>query len=243
MKKASELSTLCGINVCLIIYPPQSEEGEPETWPKDQREVIRSIEKYNDKKKSQKKPRKPYDLHEFFKDRKTQIQSETSKVRERRLRMSYPTWDESFDNLGEEKLRMLIGSLDSKIEECNQRIEFTKMEKAKKSEIVPVTPTNSGTGLMQNMSQGNLFTHPMMPLVDSNPLQSQMLPFVYNYDLNFPVCYDNIGGVQSVMQPFYEFIYDPALESIAFEDLMYDEAVFQNGFKTEGYYDSVHASL
>ncbi|KAI9125364.1 hypothetical protein K1719_003980 [Acacia pycnantha] len=136
LKKASELSILCGIEACVIIFPPpDSENSKAETFPQDPTQVIHNIQMYNAKKNCPEKQRKNYDLREFFNDRKNQVEAETYRVREQKLKMLCPT-DDSFHNLGEGQLRMLISALDSKIQDCDLTIERLK---AKKSEM-PVVP-------------------------------------------------------------------------------------------------------
>ncbi|KAK4268106.1 hypothetical protein QN277_024808 [Acacia crassicarpa] len=49
MKKAHELSTLCGVDCCLIFYS-NSINDLPEIWPRDRIQVRRMIEKYKAKK-------------------------------------------------------------------------------------------------------------------------------------------------------------------------------------------------
>lgn len=40
IKKAQELSTLCGVDALLIIYNPNSDNNDqPETWPRDPTQV------------------------------------------------------------------------------------------------------------------------------------------------------------------------------------------------------------
>ncbi|KAF7819970.1 agamous-like MADS-box protein AGL82 [Senna tora] len=117
LKKASEISTLCGVKACVIVFPPDElGEAHAQSWPPDPKDVMGIIQKYENDKSSRNKPRtvKNYDLREFFNDRKKQVVSETSKVRRQRLDMSFPTWDCRFDNLGEDQLGMLVSALDSK---------------------------------------------------------------------------------------------------------------------------------
>lgn len=69
---------------------------------------------------------KNYDVLEFFKDRKNKVEAEASKLHKERLKMLYPTWDKSFDVLGEEDLRRFVSVLDAKIEDCRHRINMMK---------------------------------------------------------------------------------------------------------------------
>ncbi|XP_054800658.1 agamous-like MADS-box protein AGL28 [Prosopis cineraria] len=190
LKKASELSTLCGIEACVIIFPPpDSENPKVETFPQDPAQVIRNIQEYNAKRKCPEKLRKNYDLCEFFNDRKNQVEAETSRIREQRFKMLYPTWDDSFNNLGEGQLRMFITALDSKLQECNQTIGLLKSKKSDMTVVpigsnslndhcleMPVTIISADhlsdethLGFMQNMSdESNAVSAPTKPLVADN---------------------------------------------------------------------------
>ncbi|XP_057426755.1 floral homeotic protein AGAMOUS-like [Lotus japonicus] len=179
MKKVKELSILCDVNACLIMYA----EGldEPQTWPKKDTEVQCIIQKYcntaNDRRP------KIYDVHEYYKDKVKKIEAEISKVHKEELKILYPTWDDSFNNLGEEQLRSFISKLDAKLDACNQKINILKGDhdhrgKEKAREIVTVSrtgyetqvtpppylasnPMNQLNGLMmQNMSQAQVFQPP-----------------------------------------------------------------------------------
>ncbi|KAK6920084.1 Transcription factor, MADS-box [Dillenia turbinata] len=44
-KKASELSTLCGIEVCIIVYDDQKPNTAAETWPKNHNDVLRMVKR------------------------------------------------------------------------------------------------------------------------------------------------------------------------------------------------------
>lgn len=96
LKKASEFSTLCEVDTCVIIFPPWESSPEPaQTWPSDPKQVTDIIGRYYNTRC--KKPRKNYDLREFFNDKKNQAEAETSRLREKQLKnketTENPTWD------------------------------------------------------------------------------------------------------------------------------------------------------
>ncbi|KAK7283484.1 hypothetical protein RIF29_13033 [Crotalaria pallida] len=180
MKKAYELSTLCGIDVCLIIYAPQFEGQVPEleTWPKDTNEIHRIIEKYNNTT-IDRRP-KIYDVQEYYKDRIKKVEAEIAKVHKEKFKIMYPTWDDSFNSLGEEQLRMFVTMLDSRLDSCNQRINVLKedpkgkaiVEEPHKGEIVTpyLASSNSSSyyNFLHNKYQGQIFPTPMNPINDHN---------------------------------------------------------------------------
>ena len=181
MKKVYEFSTLCGVDVCVIIYGPNFDgqgPAEPETWPQDIEEVHRIIQKYQNTT-SDRRP-KVYDVQEYYKDRIKKVEGEISKVHKEKLKIMYPTWDDSFNDLREEQLRMFVSLLDAKIDACNQRINTLKQDPkgkamAESDKVEVVTPylasnPSSHLNFMPNMSQAQLFPPPMKPISDNNQL-------------------------------------------------------------------------
>ncbi|XP_048332913.2 MADS-box transcription factor 18 [Ziziphus jujuba] len=128
-KKCSELSTLCGIDVCTIIYGPNNHTKDPsvelETWPKDHIEVIRIIQRYQ-AATIYKPPKKTSNLSDFYIERKKNIDSKIDKLR----KAKYPISDELITHYcassGDHQLGLLLGRLDSKIEAVKRMIEFRK---------------------------------------------------------------------------------------------------------------------
>ncbi|KAK6918257.1 Transcription factor, MADS-box [Dillenia turbinata] len=75
-KKASELSTLCGIDVCIIVYDDQNPKTTIETWPHSCNDVFRMVKRCKgrmseDREKKLKKEKILSDVHS------AQIQSQT----------------------------------------------------------------------------------------------------------------------------------------------------------------------
>lgn len=164
LKKAYEISTLCAVDVGIVIYAPKF-LNEPETWPQDQdsREVKRIIQKYQNTTSD--RYSKMYNVQEYFNDRMKKIESEISKVHKEEIKLMYPTWNESYNTLGEKQLRMFVGILDAKLDACNQRMNMLKQDSkgkgiAKSDKIETLTPymaSNLGSHL-NFMSQTQLFT-------------------------------------------------------------------------------------
>ncbi|KAK7328333.1 hypothetical protein VNO77_22437 [Canavalia gladiata] len=192
MKKVYEFSTLCGVDVCLIMYPSSVEgEGstEPETWPQDLGEVQRIISKYHNTT-NDRRP-KVYDVHEYYKDRMKKIESEIFKIRKEKLKIMYPICDNSFNYLGEQQLRIFVSLLDAKLESCNQRLNMLKGKQVSEFDKANTfSPQSSNLNLISNMSQGQNFPPLMNPIGDNNLLpiypfwgqssQSPMLHFGEN---------------------------------------------------------------
>ncbi|MCH99800.1 MADS-box transcription factor PHERES 2-like, partial [Trifolium medium] len=105
LKKVNEFAILCDVDVCVILYAPNFEGqgyAEPETWPKDKREVQKILQKYYNTTMDRRP--KIYDAQEYFKERMKKVEFDISKVRKEMLKIMYPTWDESFNSLREEQM-------------------------------------------------------------------------------------------------------------------------------------------
>ncbi|KEH44429.1 putative transcription factor MADS-type1 family [Medicago truncatula] len=184
MKKVNEFSILCDVDVCVVLYAPNFVGrgfAEPETWPKDKRAVERILQKYYNTT-SDRRP-KIYDVQEYFKERIRKLEFEITKVRKEKLKMMYPTWNESFNSLGAEQLILFASKLEAKLDACNQKKHMLKEDlkgktiaheshKVDKLISTPsLTPNPSYYfNLMQNsMSQAQTYP-PMMNISDKNPL-------------------------------------------------------------------------
>ncbi|WJX36639.1 hypothetical protein P8452_24497 [Trifolium repens] len=183
LKKAHELSTLCEIDVCVIFYAPNF-EGQgydgPKTWPKETNEVQRILQKYHNTTIDRRT--KIYHAQEYFKERMKKVEFDISKMRKKMLKILYPTWDESFNSLGAEQMRLLASILDAKLDACNQMMNILKGDakgktivhesyKVDKPNTSYLTSTpNSYFNLMQNnMSQAQIYPS-LMNISDKNSL-------------------------------------------------------------------------
>ncbi|KAK7399919.1 hypothetical protein VNO78_11116 [Psophocarpus tetragonolobus] len=125
MKKVYEFSTLCAVDVSAIIYAPKFLD-KLETWPQDSTEVERVIKKYQNTTSDRRL--KVYDVQEYFSDRLKKIEGEISKVQKEKMKIMYPTWDDSYNTLGHQQLRMFVNILDAKLDSCNQRMNLLKRD-------------------------------------------------------------------------------------------------------------------
>ncbi|XP_047170338.1 agamous-like MADS-box protein AGL82 [Vigna umbellata] len=194
MKKVYEFSTLCSVDVGVIIFASKFLD-EPEIWPQDPRELKRVIQKYLNTT-SDRRP-KVYDVEEYFDERMKRIEGEISKVHKGKIQLIYPTWDDSYNTLEEEQLRMFVSILDAKLDACNQRMNMFKRDSKGKviaesdndEALVPYLAPTLGNHLsfMQNMSQTQVF-----PTNDNNQvpfypcqLSQNSLPSLFQLGQNF----------------------------------------------------------
>ncbi|KAG7982973.1 hypothetical protein I3843_04G080200 [Carya illinoinensis] len=128
-KKLYELSTLCGIKACMIIYGPRR-NGHPcdmATWPENDEDCVRTLVNKFKSNTSSARKRGTQDLSDYFIDRKKNIDKEISRKRMENCRSNmFRTWDERMDYFSYEQLRIAQGFLDTKIEAVQRKIDMLK---------------------------------------------------------------------------------------------------------------------
>lgn len=126
-KKAYELSTLCDVKVCLIMYGPngntENQTQEPNIWPQNPDFVSSMIQSYQDQVESNKKIR-TQDLSTFYDNLAKKAEYERVRLHERKHGVEYPTWDERFDSMSASELRKVISELDVKVAAAKARIDY-----------------------------------------------------------------------------------------------------------------------
>ncbi|XP_047329269.1 floral homeotic protein AGAMOUS-like [Impatiens glandulifera] len=128
MKKAYELQTLCSVDVCLIIYHPETSESlskHPEIWPSDNEKVGRMIESYNRQPIDDQK-RRTNDLLFYFEDRNKKVEDTLIKLRKKNNEILYPTWGERYLNFSEDELRNIASVLQNKFDEVRVKVNMLK---------------------------------------------------------------------------------------------------------------------
>ncbi|AED96668.1 unnamed protein product [Arabidopsis thaliana] len=115
-KKASEFSTLCGVDTCVIVYGP-SRAGdemvmEPELWPKDGSKVREILTKYRDTASSS--CTKTYTVQECLEKNNTKVEKPT-------IATKYPTWDKKLDQCSLNDLYAVFMAVENKIQEATNR--------------------------------------------------------------------------------------------------------------------------
>ncbi|XP_042476855.1 agamous-like MADS-box protein AGL103 [Macadamia integrifolia] len=115
-KKICDVSTLCDVEACLIIYGPN--QGEPaETWPENREDVLNIIDRYRKKCIATKgKGIRQIVLNEFYKGRIKKLRRELIELQEINKKTKYSTWDDRINNLSVDQLKTLSSSLGFRIE-------------------------------------------------------------------------------------------------------------------------------
>ncbi|XP_059623147.1 agamous-like MADS-box protein AGL82 [Cornus florida] len=129
-KKIYELTTLCDVKACMIIYGPRLDDRpiEPEIWPTDLSEIQRSIKLYKDQT-SEHHRKRTLDLSNFFEDRKKKAEYALEKQCKKNEEAKYPSWDDQYDQLSIEQLKKFHIILAGKLEFVKKRIESIKGDK------------------------------------------------------------------------------------------------------------------
>ncbi|KAK4708462.1 hypothetical protein R3W88_029387 [Solanum pinnatisectum] len=114
VKKISELSILCDVKACMIIY-----EGNynHQIWPNDSNDVRELINLYKNQSLDG-RTKRCKTLSNFFENdekKKGEIKVE-----------NYPTWDSRFDYLSQKELQNLAGVVEKKMDKAKGKIELLK---------------------------------------------------------------------------------------------------------------------
>nr|XP_016484291.1 PREDICTED: agamous-like MADS-box protein AGL82 [Nicotiana tabacum] len=145
IKKISELSILCDIKACMIIYEGNNCE---EIWPNDPNEVQELINLYKNQPIEDRSKREN-SLCSFLENEKKKAEIKMAKLKTKIKTEKYPTWDSRFNYLSEKELRNLAGVLEKKMENAKGKSEFLKSSRNINQEIWDYPE------LMDNFNQSN----------------------------------------------------------------------------------------
>lgn len=129
LKKAYELTTLCGIEAGMIIYGPRldGQPVKPETWVTEGSNltdiIIKSKESNNHQRPNCNFPVRT-NLPENNTKRKRDV-TWTVKIDWDK----YTTWDERLDSLMEEQLKVVLGRMDGKLQEAMNKLNKMRITK------------------------------------------------------------------------------------------------------------------
>ncbi|GAB4839971.1 hypothetical protein Ancab_020680 [Ancistrocladus abbreviatus] len=137
-KKAFELSTLCNIPVCLIIYGYKKDGhlAEPDIWPSNHVEVRKIIDKYNAIPRYDRNKR-AVNLLDILEGRKRKAEQDLFKLRRKIMKAKYPTWHACFDSFSKAQLLELVLNLDGRIDDLKTRIALMKGKQVVGSSAFP----------------------------------------------------------------------------------------------------------
>ncbi|KAK4405488.1 hypothetical protein Sango_0555300 [Sesamum angolense] len=128
-KAAHELSTLCGVDIGMVVYFPaqNNEANQPTIWPKDGHELLTSlIHSYKSRSGYDCTRSSTYNLSDFFKDQTERTEEELKKLRKKMRAVKYPKWDERYNCSPGDQLKEIVSLLKAKIDAVSGRINSEK---------------------------------------------------------------------------------------------------------------------
>ncbi|GAB4860911.1 hypothetical protein Ancab_036072 [Ancistrocladus abbreviatus] len=184
-KKAYELSILCDVPVCLIIYPYNNENNkagtqssEPDIWPENPEKVREIINRYISVPKDVRQKR-AVNLFDILEGRKKKAEQALLKLQKRNMVMKYPSWHVSFDSFNKDQLMQTLWVLDEKLEIVKGRIAMLKQ--GGQGFVAPISsyPSSSlqGFGFVKSeFDEGFINGFPTYPV----EMDAQLVPFSVN---------------------------------------------------------------
>lgn len=154
-KKAFELSTLCDVKVCTIVYEKKSEGklAPPLTFPEKFEDVKEIIDKY---KSNSSKIKKVQNLADFYATQTMQVKKEIVKLRNKSYEEKYPTWDDRLNEYSLDQMHEFLNNLEAKIQAAH-KIHNMMMIDSKKPEIqVTIHPMVSECPLLINFLSNSI---------------------------------------------------------------------------------------
>ena len=188
-KKVHELSTLCGVEACMIICCPNGNgtySSQSCVWPENHYEVERIINKYINERKEE-HGKRTVDLSGVLESRKTRAKFELQKLQEKNGETKGQTSETGLelDGLSYEKLMEIVNKLDKKLESVESLIDLKRGEAGWMSETLVNCPDH-----MPGLPTAEpIDIHVAM---DDSAFQGSEMVL---YDLDFPELSD--GGVES----------------------------------------------
>ncbi|KAK3007771.1 hypothetical protein RJ639_015458 [Escallonia herrerae] len=121
-KKCAELSTLCGINASMVVFAP---EHEPDFWPANRCKLLDLVKKYRNQPSGDRKKR-TVSFCDFLDNRKRKAETMLMKFRKMNEETMSSEMDELYNNMTEEELQEVEGSLQTKIVEMQAKLDVVK---------------------------------------------------------------------------------------------------------------------
>ncbi|KAI3824741.1 hypothetical protein L1987_06212 [Smallanthus sonchifolius] len=181
MKKVNELSTLCGIDACAIIYSPY--EAQPEVWPNNigVQRVLAQFKRMPEMEQSKKMVNQESFIRQRITKANEHLKKQIKENREKEMtEVMYQclTGKGSIANLILPDLNDLGGLVDQTIKDIGRRIESLKKATVTKGLVAPppplpprpqVTVGGSGSNTTNDMMTRGLVMHTLekRPMVDN----------------------------------------------------------------------------
>ncbi|KAK1575479.1 hypothetical protein Q3G72_005841 [Acer saccharum] len=126
LKKAHEINILCGVDLCMIIFGPNSRDGpsRPETWASKEGQLLNIINRYKEATEGvnnnhAQRASSSSVFHENSVD-------EIAEMGNIDINGKFSTWDPRFDKLSEDQLRLIISKVMVKLNAAARKLEKMK---------------------------------------------------------------------------------------------------------------------
>lgn len=242
-KKANELSVLCGVDVCLIMYPPplKNEEIEPYVWSNKPDQVANLIESHKLSDKCSSRSR-TYNLSSFYKGQTSKVEEEIENVKKTIREVKYPSWDEQYDSFSEEELKMFARVLTAKVESTKETIKMFKERKGEVPESnflmnIPRIDENPDSSLGRKLEQHQFRTYFDVQSYLENQRIMMMFNNVASFSGNNP--YDH--NYHNLMNSAPLMSYD--MQNVAYSVPVYGQEVFTSPDYFPQMYSGFHPSM
>ncbi|CAL5378320.1 unnamed protein product [Camellia sinensis] len=191
MKKVSELSTLCGIDACAIIYSPY--ESQPEVWPNTLgvQRVLAQFKRMPEIEQSKKMVNQEIFIRQRIVKENEHLKKQHKDNREKEMTevMYQCLTGRGLQNLVIADLHDLGWLIDQKLEEIDKKIESIKKKPSSDLSMVPMTARS--TNEMRQDQKPNL----------DLAMEAMQRPQWFNEWMNHPNEHMGFGGDEMVM-PF-----------------------------------------
>ncbi|XP_059644640.1 agamous-like MADS-box protein AGL80 [Cornus florida] len=195
MKKVSELSTLCGIDACAIIYSPY--ESQPEVWPNNMgvQRVLAQFKRMPEMEQSKKMVNQESFIRQRIAKANEQLKKQHKDNREKEMTevMYQCLTGRGLQNLVMADLTDLGWLIDQNLKEIYKRVESLK--KVVPTQVAPVANTSNET-VVRNGVHG-MDQKPAMELA----MEAMQRPQWFTEWMNNPNEHLGFGG-DEIMNPF-----------------------------------------
>ncbi|CAL5203231.1 unnamed protein product [Lathyrus oleraceus] len=162
MKKVSELSTLCGIDACAIIYSPY--ESQPEVWPSSigVQRVLSKFRRMPELEQSKKMVNQESFLRQRIQKVKDQLTKQRKDNREKemtQLMFQYLGDDKTMQNISMLDLNDMAWLIDQYLKDINRRVGMLSKNGQGQSQMVAPTMVTNGVAKIEDSGQGSYGSH------------------------------------------------------------------------------------
>ncbi|CAA3029439.1 agamous-like MADS-box AGL80 [Olea europaea subsp. europaea] len=203
MKKVSELSTLCGIDICAIIYSPY--ESQPEVWPDNRgiHHVLVQFKRIPEMERSKKMVNQESFIRQRIIKFSEQLKKHHKESREKKITqvMYQCLMVNGLQNLMMLDLNDLGWLLDQNLKDINKRID-----ELKKTTAPPPPPPQQVAPPPPQVPTGNLYLQEQKPTVDLT-MDAMQRPHCFTDWMNNPSDHrqvNSFGHGDEMMLPFCE---------------------------------------